>query len=121
MRLGHVTGIIMYKDIELCWFDANDYFVKYEPIGICKEYTPWEFREGYTAKAVLDWLYDRLPEDNRQGLEKRLQEYRINPIGEEIFKVSCGRALGDSCWIKFKDGPQTYLEVCKQEDDAYEF
>ena len=111
MRLGHVTGIIMYKDTELCWFDVNDTIVDYKPIGVSDEYTPWEFRNGYSAKAILDWLYDRLPEDNRQGLMETCKEYGIRMIGEDIFKISHGREINDRCWIKFETGPQKSEEV----------
>lgn len=111
MRLGHVTGIIMYKDTELCWFDVNDTIVDYRPIGVSAEYTPWEFRNGYSASAVLDWLLDRLPEDNRHGLFELCQERGIRMIGEDILKVSNGREIGDRCWIKFNDGPQTAKEA----------
>lgn len=111
MRLGHITGIIMYKDTELCWFDVNDTIVKYEPIGVSEEYTPWEFINGYTANSVLNWLHARLPEDNRQFLAERCKEYNISMTGEDILKISHGREVNDSCWIKFHNGPQSSAEV----------
>lgn len=111
MRLGQLSGIIMYRDTELCKFDVNDTIVHYEPIGVSDEYTPWEFRNGYTAAAVLEWLMDRLPEDNRQGLYERCCERGIRMIGSDILKISNGREIGDRCWIKFPTGPQTSKEV----------
>lgn len=117
MRLGHITGIIMYKDVELCWFDVNDTIVEYKPIGKCEEYIPWEFRNGYSAAAVLEWLQDRLPEDNRQGLYETCCRYGIRMIGEDILKISNGREIGDRCWIKFATGPQTSAEVLEMFGD----
>lgn len=111
MRLGHIEGTIMYKDEELCYIDVHDTMVEYRPIGVSKEYVPWEFIHGYSANAILDWLQNRLPDDNRQGLYESCQEYGIDMIGEEIFKISNGRSISNKCWLRLKDGPQTSAEV----------
>ena len=111
MKMGEIEGIIMCKDYELCYFHYKDSFVEYEPIGICPDYTPFEFITGYTAKNVIDWLFDRLPEDGRQGLVTLCQYYGIRMIGADILKFNNGRVIDDPCWIKFKTGPQTYQEV----------
>lgn len=112
MRLGSLSGIIMYRDTELCSFEVkNDVLISYKPLGVSDKYTPWEFRNGYTAATVLDWLKDRLPEDNRQGLYESCCAYGIHMIGSEILKISNGREIGDRCWIKFPTGPQTSKEV----------
>ena len=111
MKLNKIEGTIMYKDTELCRFSYNDGFVEYEPIGTDPTYTPWEFMEGYSAAAITDWLFDRLPEDNRQGLPEACAKRGIPMTGEAILHISYGRTLDDQCWIKFSDGPQHYNEI----------
>ena len=106
MKIVDLEGTIMYKDTELCWFHYKNTFIEIKPIGISEEYTPFEFQDGYTKQAVIDWLFDRLPEDNRQGLEETCKEYGISMLGDDILHFN-----NDLCWIKYRTGPQTFEEV----------
>lgn len=111
MKIIDLEGIIMYKDTELCWFHYRNTFMEIRPIGTSEEYTPWEFIEGYSNASVTEWLFDRLPEDNRVDLPDMCEHYGISMLGDDILHFNNGRTIDDECWIKFKDGPQTYEEV----------
>ena len=113
MRAYNLSGVIMYRDIELCYFQIKGGFITYEiaDTSATTPYVPFEFRDGYTASSVYDWVNDRLPEDGRQGLLRECLEYGIQMNGDDILKFNNGRVIDDPCWIKFKTGPQTYQEV----------
>lgn len=101
----------MQQDNFVCSFSVRNGCVEhYSELGSEAE-IPWEFRNGVSAAAVLDFLYDRLPEPNRQDLLETCEKAGIKCDAVDIIKHSAGQVIDDDCWIKMKDGPQSYKEA----------
>lgn len=113
MKIGSLTGTIMCYDDELCRFSIDGDLVLYEALGTCAKYTPVEFRDGYNARAVKEFIVERLPEDNRHGLLESCRSVGIRMIGADILRYNNGVVHDDPCWIRYEEGPQTYEECMK--------
>ena len=101
----------MEKYLPFTYIRVTDNSVYFRPINDPLDIIPYEFQNGYSEQSVLEWVRWRLPDDNRQFLAEDCAKRGIRVCGEDILKISHGRVIDDSCWLKQKDGPQTYQEL----------
>lgn len=115
-EIRHLTGILMLRDQEMVSFQLDDTWVDFEIITPIEdlEWKPFDFWNGYSRLGIREFLKDRLPPLERDGIGQSFEDAGIPMDADAYLYFSCGRAVDDDCWIKFPDGPQTW-EECQRD------
>lgn len=115
-EIRHLAGILMLRDQEMVSFRVDDTWVDFEIITPAEdlEWKPFDFWNGYSRLGIQEFLKDRLPPLERDGIGQSFEDAGIPMDADAYLHFSCGRAVDDDCWIKFPDGPQTW-EECQRD------
>jgi len=115
-EIRHLAGILMLRDQEMVSFQVDDTWVDFEIITPAEdlEWKPFDFWNGYSRLGIQEFLKDRLPPLERDGIVQSFEDAGIPMEADAYLHFSCGRAVDDDCWIKFPDGPQTW-EECQRD------
>ncbi len=115
-EIRHLAGILMLRDQEMVSFQVDDTWVDFEIITPVEdlEWKPFDFWNGYSRLGIQEFLKDRLPPLERDGIVQSFEDAGIPMEADAYLHFSCGRAVDDDCWIKFPDGPQTW-EECQRD------
>ncbi len=115
-EIRHLAGILMLRDQEMVSFQVDDTWVDFEIITPAEdlEWKPFDFWNGYSRLGIQEFLKDRLPPLERDGIVQSFEDAGIPMDADAYLHFSCGRAVDDDCWIKFPDGPQTW-EECQRD------
>jgi len=115
-EIRHLAGILMLRDQEMVSFQVDDTWVDFEIITPAEdlELKPFDFWNGYSRLGIQEFLKDRLPPLERDGIVQSFEDAGIPMEADAYLHFSCGRAVDDDCWIKFPDGPQTW-EECQRD------
>lgn len=115
-EIRHLAGILMLRDQEMVSFQVDDTWVDFEIITPAEdlEWRPFDFWNGYSRLGIQEFLKDRLPPLERDGIVQSFEDAGIPMDADAYLHFSCGRAVDDDCWIKFPDGPQTW-EECQRD------
>ena len=115
-EIRHLAGILMLRDQEMVSFKVDDTWVDFEIITPAEdlEWKPFDFWNGYSRLGIQEFLKDRLPPLERDGIVQSFEDAGIPMDADAYLHFSCGRAVDDDCWIKFPDGPQTW-EECQRD------
>lgn len=115
-EIRHLTGILMLRDQEMVSFQLDDTWVDFEIITPIEdlEWKPFDFWNGYSRLGIREFLKDRLPPLERDGIGQSFEDAGIPMDADAYLHFSCGRAVDDDFWIKFPDGPQTW-EECQRD------
>ena len=115
-EIRHLAGILMLRDQEMVSFQVDDTWVDFEIITPAEdlEWKPFDFWNGYSRLGIQEFLKDRLPPLERDGIVQSFEDAGIPMEADAYLHFSCGRAVDDDCWIKFLDGPQTW-EECQRD------
>lgn len=115
-EIRHLEGILMVKDQEMLSFQLDGSWVDFKVITPVEdlEWKPFDFWDGYSRLGIREFLKDRLPPLERDGIEQSFEDAGIPLEADAYLHFSCGRAFDDECWIKFSDGPQTW-EDCQKD------
>lgn len=115
-EIRHLAGILMLRDQEMVSFQLDDTWVDFEIITPVEdlEWKPFDFWNGYSRLGIREFLKDRLPPLERDGIGQSFEDAGIPMDADAYLHFSCGRAVDDDCWIKFPDGPQTW-EECQRD------
>ncbi len=115
-EIRHLSGILMLRDQEMVSFQVDDTWVDFEIITPAEdlEWKPFDFWNGYSRLGIQEFLKDRLPPLERDGIVQSFEDAGIPMDADAYLHFSCGRAVDDDCWIKFPDGPQTW-EECQRD------
>ena len=115
-EIRHLAGILMLRDQEMVSFQVDDTWVDFEIITPAEdlEWKPFDFWNGYSRLGIQEFLKDRLPPLERDGIVQSFEDAGIPMEADAYLHFICGRAVDDDCWIKFPDGPQTW-EECQRD------
>ena len=115
-EIRHLAGILMLRDQEMVSFQVDATWVDFEIITPAEdlEWKPFDFWNGYSRLGIQEFLKDRLPPLERDGIVQSFEDAGIPMEADAYLHFSCGRAVDDDCWIKFPDGPQTW-EECQRD------
>lgn len=115
-EIRHLAGILMLRNQEMVSFQVDDTWVDFEIITPAEdlEWKPFDFWNGYSRLGIQEFLKDRLPPLERDGIVQSFEDAGIPMEADAYLHFSCGRAVDDDCWIKFPDGPQTW-EECQRD------
>ncbi len=115
-EIRHLTGILMLRNQEMVSFQVDDTWVDFEIITPVEdlEWKPFDFWNGYSRLGIQEFLKDRLPPLERDGIVQSFEDAGIPMDADAYLHFSCGRAVDDDCWIKFPDGSQTW-EECQRD------
>lgn len=69
-EIRHLAGILMLRDQEMVSFQVDDTWVNFEIITPAEdlEWKPFDFWNGYSRLGIQEFLKDRLPPLERDGI-----------------------------------------------------
>ncbi len=109
-HINNLHGEIMLTDDRLCKFDVTNGIVSFSDVDESLP-VPWELKDGITKSSIMDFLLERVTDENRQGLVESCAAAGIECSAEGLINYNHGLMLDDEYWIRTKTGPRTFKEL----------
>ena len=90
-----LLGILMVQDQEMLSFQLDGNWVDFEIITPVEdlEWKPFDFWDGYNRQGIREFLKDRLPPLERDGIGQSFEDAGIPMDADVYLHFSCDRAV----------------------------